>query len=84
MPASSVAQIQFTNQTDSPIDVYLDGQYKGHCESGGKLRVAEPRSGKLILLGRWRCDRWGPSLLRVRRGAIATHAFTEVDRVVRR
>jgi len=81
-PAQSF--VQFTNRTDCPIHVYLEGRYLGCCESYGSLRAEEERSGDLILVGRFRCDTWGPMTMRVRPGTGAGHTFTEGERVGRR
>lgn len=77
------AVVQFANQTDCPIHVYLEGRYLGCCEAFGVLRADEERTGDLILVGRFRCDRWGPTVLRIRPGGMIRHSFTEGDRVTR-
>jgi hypothetical protein len=78
------ALVQFVNQTDSPILVYLDGAYQGWCAPAGKLSVGGSTAGERIVLGRFRCDRWGPAKIRLERGRLTRHVFTETDRVTRK
>jgi len=76
--------VQFVNQTDTPILVYLDGAYQGWCAPAGKLSVGGSAAGERIVLGRFRCDHWGPAKIRLERGRLTRHVFTEADRLTRK
>lgn len=75
--------LSLRNHTDSPIYAYIDGRFAGRCEPFFVHTFETVSAGEVQLLGRFRCDRWGPQRLRLSPGRITSWTFTEADRVSR-
>ena len=63
-----------------PVYAYLDGKFVGCCEPFFKWTIRNTGSGDLQLLGRFRCDTWGPVSIHLEAGESATYTFTESAR----
>lgn len=77
------SMLTLRNHTDCPIYAYLDGKFAGRCEPFLKATIRKVGSGDLELIGRFRCDTWGPVKVHVKKGENATYTFTESNRRTR-
>jgi len=79
----ATADLYLANETTSVIGVYIDGKLAGFCEPMMTLHVRSARLGRVRLVGRCRCDQWGPDDIMLRPERPAKWRFTEASRVTR-
>ncbi len=77
---TSRSVLTLQNHTDSPVYAYLDGKFVGCCEPFLKCTIRNTGSGDLQLVGRFRCDTWGPVSIHLEAGQSATYTLTESAR----
>ncbi len=54
------AELVVANYTNSPISVYVDGEFVSQTSPFLKQTIQTTRKGKVRLVGRCLCDSWGP------------------------
>jgi len=74
------ASIAVVNNTLEPICVYMDGRFVGECRPFLRQTIRCRVFGKVKLLGRMRCDTWGPDVLTLTPGKKATWRLGESNR----
>lgn len=74
------ASIVVVNNTLDPICVYMDGRFIGECRPFVRQTIRSRVFGKVKLLGRLRCDTWGPDELTLAPGKSATWRLGESNR----
>lgn len=55
-----VSTLAVVNETNCPVQIYLDDDFVGTCESFGTLKIRVHRVGTVLLWARSLCDTWGP------------------------
>jgi hypothetical protein len=74
------ASIIVMNNTLDPICVYLDGRFIGECRPFVRQTIRTRVFGKVRLLGRLRCDTWGPDEFTLAPGRSTTWRLGESNR----
>jgi hypothetical protein len=79
-PPAGTSILILEDRTDSPIYVYLDDVFVARCDNLQKQKVLLDRCGEVTIMGRFRCDTWGPRVIKLQPGKTTSCAFTEVGR----
>lgn len=82
-PTGYASTLVIENLTDCSIDVYIDGKFVGTSNPCLRATVRAGRHGEVVLVGRYRCDTWGPKTLNLQAGRTTTLVFTEMGRTPR-
>lgn len=74
------SRLVITNETNCPVQLFIDDEYIGVCESFATINIRSERLGRVTLVGRSYCDTWGPVRRTLRAGEISTWKITERER----
>lgn len=66
------ARLIVENETECPVSIFINDRFIVHCEPFTKQTIRSGISGKVTLIGRSRCDTWGPKIVRLIPGRTVT------------
>ena len=75
--ADQRATITFRNHTSCPVFVYINGQFVERCEPCLILTLKSPLVGEVEVVGRFRCETYGPQKLTLEKGKTTRCAFRD-------
>ena len=68
------------NNTECPVQVYMDDRYLGVCESFSSTTYHVKRTGRVEMTGKAMCDTWGPDSRKLASDKEATWRITDKGR----
>ncbi|MBK8266772.1 MAG: hypothetical protein IPK83_00040 [Planctomycetes bacterium] len=74
------SRLVITNETNCPVQIFIDDEYIGICESFAIMSIRSERLGRVTLVGRSYCDTWGPVRRTLKAGETSTWKITERER----